>query len=475
MGPGKKNKQILASRRGGAGAELDFNYPCQGTVHVQVRGLLRPLAQRHPTRREFRGVWLAGLKRPAQPCIPRLVSNQERPVQPGSVPARGSFVAGPISRAMTQSLTPSIPAKRGRWSLRVRDPRVRVLTLAGIVLVASFWLLARYPALIHKADVVGESVASMTFASEIWSVGPGAPLLVAILAGAVNWLYAMKIGMSFGVLFGALLHTTLRHFPLRVGSSLTLNSVKGAVVGMPMGICANCAVPTACGVTRGNGRLEVALGFLFSSPNFNPVVVMMSIAALPLGIVAAKYAVMVLMIVVGVPVLVRRFGDKPTNGETLLGTEAEEGALLPSGHGRESIWPVAKDLGRQFTGHVWMLTKPTIAIMLVASLLSATALALLPLDELLAEPSGVRFALVSIMATFMPVPIALDVLFAAQLQAAGTAPGYVMIFAMTLGTYSIVPAIYLWREVSRKLSVVLFIIFAVIGWALAMFFQAGVA
>lgn len=376
---------------------------------------------------------------------------------------------------MSNTLTQSLPVSRGRFAALMQNPRARILAMAGILLVGAFWFLARYPALIQKADVVGQSVSSMTFASEIWSVAAGSSIFVVILAGAVNWLYAMKIGMTFGVLFGALLHTTLQYFPLKVGGNVMLNSVKGAVVGMPMGICANCAVPTACGVTRGNGRLEVALGFLFSSPNFNPVVVMMSVAALPSGMVAAKYAVMVLMIVVGVPVLVRMFGDKPVPDSAELSMDglgtAESCALPPAGASIESTWTVAKELGRQFVGHVWMLTKPTIAIMLAASLLSAAVLAVLPLDELLANPSMAGLGLVSVISTLMPVPIALDVLFAAQLQAAGGAPGYVMIFAMTLGTYSIVPAIYLWREVSKRLSVSLFAIFALVGWVLAMLFQ----
>ena len=59
----------------------------------------------------------------------------------------------------------------------------------------------------------------------------------------VNWLDSMKVGMSFGVLLGALLHTFLRYYPLRIGKNLYLNSLKGALVGVPMGVCANCAVP----------------------------------------------------------------------------------------------------------------------------------------------------------------------------------------------------------------------------------------
>ena len=69
-----------------------------------------------------------------------------------------------------------------------------------------------------------------------------------------------------------------------------------------------------------------------------------------------------------------------------------------------------------------------------------------------------------------PVPIALDVMFAAQLQQQGVAPGYVMLFAMTLGTYSIIPTIYLWREVSRRLAVLLFAFFVLLGWIVGLVF-----
>ena len=38
-----------------------------------------------------------------------------------------------------------------------------------------------------------------------------------------------------------------------------------------------------------------------------------------------------------------------------------------------------------------------------------------------------------------------------------------MLFAMTLGTYSIIPSIYLWREVSKPLAVMLFVFFVGVG------------
>jgi hypothetical protein len=61
-------------------------------------------------------------------------------------------------------------------------------------------------------------------------------------------------------------------------------------------------------------------------------------------------------------------------------------------------------------------------------------------------------------------------MFAAQLQQQGVAAGYVMLFAMTLGTFSIIPSIYLWREVSKRLAVLLFVFFVAVSWAMSMIF-----
>jgi uncharacterized membrane protein YraQ (UPF0718 family) len=116
-----------------------------------------------------------------------------------------------------------------------------------------------------------------------------------------------------------------------------------------------------------------------------------------------------------------------------------------------------------------MLLKPTITIMLLASVLAAFALTFVPWGTLLTHVTAGRAALVSFLSVFMPVPIALDVMFAAQLQNSGVPSGYVMLFLMTLGTYSIIPSIYLWREVSKKLAVILFAFFWLLGFLGALF------
>jgi uncharacterized membrane protein YraQ (UPF0718 family) len=113
------------------------------------------------------------------------------------------------------------------------------------------------------------------------------------------------------------------------------------------------------------------------------------------------------------------------------------------------LWSVLGEVSRDYGKNVSILVKPTITLMLLASLVSSALLTLIPWQTLLSEVTPLRLGLVSLVATFMPVPIALDVMFAAQLQQQGVALGYAMLFAMTLGTYSIIPSIYLWREVSK--------------------------
>ena len=283
---------------------------------------------------------------------------------------------------------------RLRFSLgRIRcHYRPLILTGVGLTLVSLFWFATRYPQLLSKAEHVGQALPSMAYSSQLMSVAPDASTGLRILTATVNWLDSMKIGMTFGVLFGALLHTVLRYYPLKIGKNLYVNSLKGALVGIPMGVYANCAVPTACGITRGHGRVEVALGFLFSSPNFNPVVVMMTVMALPCQVTLAKYAVLLLVILFVVPTLIRWLErDQPLQIKTVRKNEEATCAItLPPDDCQERFFGVARDLAGDFVRHIWMLLKPTITIMLIASVVSATVLTLVPWDSLLSEATPGR-------------------------------------------------------------------------------------
>ena len=198
---------------------------------------------------------------------------------------------------------------------------------------------------------------------------------------------------------------------------------------------------------------------------------MMTFAALPLAMSVTKYAILLFVIVFVVPFVIGRLEkDKPLK-PLAVGEDAAACAIKPpSADCTESFAAVSGELGAEFGRNVWMLLKPTLTIMLIASVMSATILTLVPWSSLLSQVTPARVFLVSIISVFMPVPIALDVMFAAQLHQKGVAGGYVMLFLMTLGTYSIIPSIYMWREVSKRLSVILFAFFMVVGWIAALLF-----
>jgi uncharacterized membrane protein YraQ (UPF0718 family) len=373
---------------------------------------------------------------------------------------------------MSISSAPYLPALRNnKMNIRCHWRPV-ILSLWAVIVLGVFWFGSRYPALFSKAAHMGQIVPSMTYSHELMAVRANAPFWERILSAAINWLDGMKIGMTFGLLFGALLHTALRYYPLKIGKNLYLNSVKGALLGVPAGVCANCSVPVASGLTRGKGGVEVALGFLFSSPNFNLVVVSMTFAALPLGMAITKYAILLLVIAVVVPAMMRWLERKKSFAVFTPEIGGESCAIIPSRgeYCEEHFLTVLRELVKVYGKHVWMLLKPTVLLMLLASTLSAAMIVLVPWNSLLSSVTPLRMAAVSLLSVFMPVPIALDVMFASQLQHQGIPSGYVMLLLMTLGTFSITPMIYLWREVSRTLAISLFGFFVAIGWVLGMLF-----
>ena len=347
--------------------------------------------------------------------------------------------------------------------------RILILAIAVTSLLAIFWILSRYPQLFKKAEHIGQILPSMAYSSELFKITADLPVWQKILYSTANWLDGMKIGMSFGMVFGALMLTYLRYFPLKIGNNVYFNSFKGGLVGIPMGVCANCAVPAACGLTRGKGRVEIALGFLFSSPNFNPVVLMMTFLALPLMMSLTKYAVLLSVILLVVPGLISYFDRTAPLKIPEIKDQDDEICEIPP-PSAEKFPGVLKEMLFEFGKNVWMLFKPTVTIMIVSAVLASAMLILIPWTEILAVSNPWMKLLVSFLAVIMPVPIALDVMFASQLQQQGVDSGYVMLFAMTLGSYSIVPCIYLWREISKKLAVSLFLFFVLTGWILSLIF-----
>src|ERR1700736_610602 len=183
--------------------------------------------------------------------------------------------------------------------------RIFVLLAFAATVLALFWFGSRYPSLSHKAQTLGQhEVASFIWTDQLMAL-PANPTFMDKVGGSiVNWIWSMRVGMSFGLAVGALFHTVFQFYPPKLGGNLYLNTLKGVITGVPAGVCVNCAVPITCGITRGKANIESALSFMFSSPTLNFVVISMIFAGLPPAYGIVQYSMIALVLLVFVPFIV---------------------------------------------------------------------------------------------------------------------------------------------------------------------------
>lgn len=340
--------------------------------------------------------------------------------------------------------------------------RIFVLLAFAVAVLALFWFGSRYPSLFHKAQSLGHhEVSSFIWTEEILRLPANPTFIDRVVASIANWIWSMRIGMSFGLAIGALFHTVFQFYPPKLGGNLYLNTLKGIITGAPAGVCVNCAVPIACGITRGKANIESALSFMFSSPTLNFVVVSMIFTGLPLAYGIVQYTLVALLLLVFVPLIVHIYNkSQPAQAEGAVGACA-----IPLGNKEcdKSLVETAREVGAIYGNNLWHLIKSAVPLMLGAAMISAVVMELLPLQAIFSHVNFLAVAGLALVTVLLPIPIALDVIVAQQLYAHGVPAPYVMLFLSTLGTFSILPMSYLWTEVSKKLAVGLYALFVTLG------------
>lgn len=343
-----------------------------------------------------------------------------------------------------------------------------LLAFAAAVL-ALFWVGSRYPSLFHKAQTIGHhEVASYIWTEQLMQLPAHPTLIDRVVASFANWIWSMRIGMSFGLAIGAFFHTVFQYYPPKLGGNLYLNTLKGIMTGAPAGVCVNCAVPIACGITRGKANIESALSFMFSSPTLNFVVISMIFASMPVAFGIVQYSMIALVLLVFVPLIVHVYNQSQP---ALAEPAAACSISLKKEECDKSLVDTAKEVGALYVKNLWHLIKSAVPLMLAAAMISAVVMELLPLQAIFAHVSFMAIAGLALVTVLLPIPIALDVIVAQQLYAHGVPAPYVMLFLATLGTFSILPMSYLWTEVSKKLALGLYAMFVVLGITTAYVIQ----
>lgn len=365
-----------------------------------------------------------------------------------------------------------------------RDWRLVVAGLAIAMLALSFWLGSRYPALGAKA-LSGESTPMSGLAFDIaLEILPNSSVWWEFTANVVNWIYTNIKGMTFGVLFGGAVLTLLPLLRRRSFENGFANAALGTAIGAPLGVCVNCAAPIAFGLHQGRMRLETTLSAMLASPTLNVIVVTMSFTLLPLHLAIIKLGLALMLVLLVVPLLCRFVLQQETNltrqGAHLVQAASQKGLSRLYARFGPSVEPnqdpqpplgALKWFVRTYLRATAFVCAVAVPMMLLAGILGA-------LVAMWTDPSSLQtvlpwhfgakmiaaLILVAGLASFVPAPIALDVILTAVLIATGLGLEYAAAILIGLGSFSVYAFFVLWKGVSLRTSLVVWA--AVIGMAI---------
>lgn len=344
--------------------------------------------------------------------------------------------------------------------VRTTTWRSRVIAIVLLATIGGiFWIESRYPSLLKKyhSGTHLKAVGAITF-DAVYQVDRSMPLAQRVWRTTINWLNANRIGMTFAFFFGPAALTFLAALPRRRTKSRHLNALIGTLAGMPLGVCANCVAPIGRGLYASGMSTESVLAAMFSSPALNVVVLAMTFALFPVQIAVMKLATVLLLIFVFAPYIAsRQFQAK----------EAQPGSaeveclvdLAPS-----TTWPQAL-LGtlQCYAKSFWVVLRVGFPLMLLAALLGALVIELVPPQAITSPVSLAGIVIVALIGAFLPVPMAFDVVIAYIAMTRGVPLPYVVTILCTLGIYSVYSISVVGKTISWKVATAAYAAVAFLG------------
>jgi uncharacterized membrane protein YraQ (UPF0718 family) len=320
----------------------------------------------------------------------------------------------------------------------------RSRTLAIILMIAIagiFWVDSRYPALLKRYHAGQKITASgaLTFGT-VYAVNRTMPYPTRVWRTAINWLDANRIGMTFAFLFGPAALTFISTIRRRRTNSIYLNTLFGAAVGTPLGVCTNCVSPIARGFYASGMSTETVLAAMFASPALNVVVLAMTFALFPLTVALLKLATVLLLIFVFVPIAARQPSTTPIVAYPIEVTVSETW--------KEALVSTARAFAKNF----WYVFRVAFPLMILAAVLGALVVEALPPQALIAHVTLGGIILVAIVSAFLPVPMAFDVAIAYIAMTKGVPLPYVVAILCTLGIISVLSMSVVGKTISWKIA-----------------------
>jgi uncharacterized membrane protein YraQ (UPF0718 family) len=321
--------------------------------------------------------------------------------------------------------------------------RSRMLAVLLMVAIAGiFWVDSRYPALLKRyhAGTHIKAAGALTFGA-VYQVDRTMPLSTRVWRTTVNWLDANRIGMTFSFLFGPAALVFLGTLRRRQTGSRYLNTFFGAAAGVPLAVCTNCIAPIARGFYASGMSTESVLAAMFASPALNVVVVAMTFALFPASIALLKLATVLFLIFVFAPAVASRRGASAPTVACPIEIPAAE------------TWTQALvSTARSFANSFWYVFRVAFPLMILAAILGALVIELLPPQALIAQATIGGILLVALIGAFLPVPMAFDVAIAYIAMTKGVPLPYVVTILCTLGIISVFSLSVIGKTISWKVA-----------------------
>jgi uncharacterized membrane protein YraQ (UPF0718 family) len=266
----------------------------------------------------------------------------------------------------------------------------------------------------------------------------------------VNWLDANRIGMTFSFLFGPAALTFLATLRRRRTKSRYLNTLFGAAAGMPLAVCTNCVAPIARGFYASGMSTESVLAAMFASPALNVVVLAMTFALFPVPIALLKLATVLFLIFVFAPAASRQ----ANSAAFVCPIE-----IPVSESWRQALVSTIRSFFKSF----WYVFRVAFPLMILAAILGALVVELLPAQALIAQATIGGIILVALVGAFLPVPMAFDVAIAYIAMTKGVPLPYVVTILCTLGIVSVFSLSVVGKTISWKVAAAAYATVAVLG------------
>lgn len=337
--------------------------------------------------------------------------------------------------------------------------RFIVLSLLCLGLFSYFAIESRYPALNQKALMGARTSFSSIAFDQVYIVKLNDPFFVKLTKNFGNWWMTNLKGMTFGVLFASLIFALLETLSLKYVKNKWAQSALGGILGAPLGVCANCAAPIGQGLYEGKAPAPLALSLQASSPSFNIVVLTMMFSLLPFHFGLYKVAITLFLIFAVIPWI---------SG----GLESESETVSDIAFPKESIASAIKGTFLLILKSLKTIILKTLPFMVLGGMIGVFLMEVLPEDIFKSNSWSLGYlALISLVGTLLPVPIAFDVILVTVLSMTNLSSAYLMALLLTLGPTSVYPLSMIAAHISKRVAIRFMLSVWILGFSGALLFN----